>query len=134
MLESRSAYGWYGAAGGMTGENKPSDANTVAVNMSYWEYKHRYPECKNLGDYDKVKKTITVLLPVEVTERPNYGNRYQMHTFYFETDLDKKGFSKIFSVNAKNYKNAVRNAKAYAKRDGFIIIGDAKGHENQRNY
>lgn len=33
--------------------------------MKYFEYKNYYPECKTLGDYDKVGKTITVIVPEE---------------------------------------------------------------------
>ena len=74
MLESRSAYGYYGAADGVTGENPPEDV--IYKKMKYYEYKTRYPECKNLGDYDKAEKTITVILLAEYADRPNFGNRY----------------------------------------------------------
>lgn len=33
--------------------------------MKYYEYKNYYSECKTLGDYDKIEKTITVILPEE---------------------------------------------------------------------
>ena len=39
MLESRSAYGYYGVAGGVTGENPK--VNAIKKKMPYWEYKHR---------------------------------------------------------------------------------------------
>lgn len=133
MLESRSAYGWYGLAGGYTGENAPFDEGTTPVNMPYREYKTRYPGCKTLGDYDKLRKTITVLIPLEVTERANFGNRYRMNYYCFATDL-KHPYNPIVEVKAKCYKNALRNVKAWAKRDGFSILGDAEGHELQRNW
>ena len=134
MLESRSAYGWYGSAGGYTGENEPSDADTVPVNMLYREYKTRYPECKNLGDYDKTRKTITVLLPASVEERPNFGNRYTMSEFAFEAIPDRKEYSPIFYQDAKNYKNALAHAKRKCKEWGWEFVGDAPGHEFQRNW
>ena len=31
--------------------------------MKYRDYKQHYADCKNLGDYDKERKTITVLVP-----------------------------------------------------------------------
>lgn len=133
MLESRSAYGWFGSAGGYTGENDPSNAGTIPVNMPYREYKTRYPECKHLGDYDKQRKTITVLLPASVMDRPNFGNRYQMNIFRFVTDLPHP-YDPIIELKAKCYKNALRNAKAWAKRDGFTILGDEAGCEFQRNW
>ena len=83
MLEERSAYGYFGSEGGATGEMPPDWWNCIKVNMKYYEYKQRYPECRTLGDYDKDHKTITVLVPEEYADRPNFGNRYQMHTFWF---------------------------------------------------
>ena len=133
MLESRSAYGYYGSAGGYTGENKPHE-DTVPVNMPYREYKTRYPECKNLGDYNKQKKTITVLLPASVMDRPNYGNRYQMNEFEFEVIPDRKDYAPVLIQTAKNYQNAVKRAKARCKEWGWVFVGDAQGHEYQRNW
>ena len=83
MLEARSAYGYYGAAGGYTGERVPADSNVIYKNMKYYEYKAKYPECKTLGDYDKIEKTITVILPAEYADRPNFGNHYQIREFHF---------------------------------------------------
>jgi hypothetical protein len=131
VLESRSAYGYYGVAGGVTGETAP--ANTIRKKMSYWEYKHRYPECDTLNDYDRATKTITVLIPYEYTERPNFGNRYSMSEFRFVYSPKSPGFSDIFECKAKCYKNALRNAKAWAKREGKQIVGDEPGREFQRN-
>ena len=134
MLESRSAYGWYGSAGGYTGENTPPDAGLIAVNMPYRDYKNRYLDCKHLGDYDKQKKTITVLIPASVQERPNYGNRYQMNEYVFEVIPDRAEWSPLFHQNAKTYENAVKRAKQKCKEWGWVFVGDAKGHERQRNW
>ena len=134
MLETRSAYGYYGSSGGVTGENTPSKSNVIERNMSYWEYKHRYPECDTLNDYDKIKKTITVLIPEEYAQRPNFGNRYSMSDFYFVYAPTFPGFSNIFECRAKNYKNALRNAKRWAKREGVEIVGDKPGFEFQRTW
>ena len=37
--------------------------------MKYFEYKNYYPECKTLNDYDKVEKTITVIIPSDQTRQ-----------------------------------------------------------------
>lgn len=133
MLESRSAYGYYGGAGGYTGENAPA-ADTIPVNMPYREYKKRYPRCKTLGDYDKRDKTITVLLPASVEERPNFGNRYQMSEYVFEVIPDSKMYAPELHQTAKSYENAVKRAKARCKEWGWVFVGDAKGHEKQKNW
>ena len=83
MLEPRSAYGYFGSAGGFSGETPPAWWGCIEKNMLYCEYKRRYPECKTLGDYDKVRKTITVLIPEKYADRPNFGNHYSMHEFAF---------------------------------------------------
>lgn len=124
MLESRAAYGFWGEGHGFTGEDVP-DANTIIRNMPYREYKTRYSECKNLGDYDKVKKTISVILPKEIADRPNFDNRYGIHYFYFLTNLDSKGFNPYIKMRAKSLENATKNAKKWAKQKGFIIIRKA---------
>lgn len=54
MLEARSAYGYFGVAGGVTGETPPDDR--IEKRMPYWEYKNRYSECDTLHDYDKITK------------------------------------------------------------------------------
>lgn len=127
MLESRSAYGYYGVAGGVTGENPK--VNAIKKKMPYWEYKHRYPECDTLHDYDKISKTITVLIPEEYSDRPNFGNRYSMRDYYFIYAPVISGYSNIFECRAKNYENALRNAKRWAKKAGVEIVGDKPGGE-----
>jgi len=102
--------------------------------MPYWEYKNRYPECDTLHDYDKNTKTITVLIPEEYAERPNFGNKYSMHDFYFTYAPVTKGLSNIFECRAKCYSNALRNAKKWARSEGKTIVGDAPGREYQRKY
>lgn len=37
--------------------------------MKYYEYKKYYSECETLGDYDKIEKTITVIIPSEYIKR-----------------------------------------------------------------
>ena len=130
ILESRTAYGYYGAAGGYTGETPPE--NVIYKKMKYYEYKTKYPECKTLGDYDKAEKTITVILPAEYAERPNFGNRYQITEFHFIYSPNKEGFSGVV-FRAKNYKNALRNAKKWARENGKTITGDAPGYEFQKS-
>ena len=130
MLEARSAYGYYGAAGGYTGERVPANDNVIYKNMKYYEYKAKYPKCKTLGDYDKIEKTITVILPAEYADRPNFGNHYQIGEFHFVySPMDKDIAGIIF--RAKNYKNAMRQARKWAKENGKTITGDAPGYEYQ---
>lgn len=133
MLEARSAYGYYGSAGGVTGETPPKDAGCVRRRMPYWEHKNRYPECRTLNDYDKSDKTITVLIPQEYTERPDFGNRYSIYEFFFTYAPVFEGFSGIFECRAKNYGNALKAAKRWARQNGRTIVGDAPGHEYQSN-
>lgn len=134
MLEARSAYGYFGVAGGITGENPPKGFNCIERRMPYREYKSRYPECDTLHDYDKRTKTITVLIPMEYTKRPNFDNRYSMHDFYFTYAPVPPGFSDVYECCAKCYANALRNARRWARSEGRIITGDAPGHERQRQY
>ena len=134
MLEARSAYGYFGTAGGATGETPPKEVGVIHRRMPYWEYKRRYPECDNMGDYDKVTKTITVCIPCEYSERPNFGNRYSMHLFRFTYSPVFPGCSDVFECNAKCYANALKNAKQWARSVGRIIIGDAPGYERQQQY
>lgn len=134
MLEARSAYGYFGAAGGVTGETPPPDFGCIQVNMPYREYKSRYPECGTLNDYDKVRKTITVLIPQEYTERGNFGNRYSMHEFFFVYEPAFNGYSNIFECKAKCYTNAIKAAKKWAKQNGVVIIGDEPGREYQQKF
>ena len=132
MLESRSAYGYCGTTGGYTGETPPD--NVIYKKMKYWDYKNKYPECKNLGDYDKIEKTITVILPAEYAKRPNFGNTYSMHDFHFTYSPVIHGFSDTFECTAKNYKNALAAAKRWASKNGKIIVGDTKGYEYQKQF
>lgn len=130
MLEARSAYGYYRSAGGYTGETPPE--NVIYKKMRYYEYKTRYPKCKTLRDYDKVEKTITVILPAEYTKRPNFGNKYCMHDFMFTYEPISTKYPGKLEITAKCYQNALRNAKKWAKENGLTITGDAPGYEYQR--
>lgn len=70
------------------------------------------------------------------TKQKDHASGWHFHTFHFEiagTYRQTQGCTGI-SIKASNYKNAMRQAKAWAKRDGFTIIGDAKGWEAQRRY
>lgn len=135
MLESMRMYGYTGI--GFTGEDTP-DAGFTKVNMPYWEYKKHYPECRNCGDYNKEKKTITVLIPDEYTKRPNYGNRYELSEFYFRV-FDNERFAAnnyredlkhhcyyTFMVKAKNRKNAERNMKVLCRKRNYTFIEEVE--------
>lgn len=75
MLETRSAYGYYGEGHGATGEIPPKES-------------------------------------------------YTMERFYFLVDWHITGISNKVDVMAKNFKNAERNVKAWAKRDGGTYLGE----------
>ena len=120
MLEVRSAYGYHGASGGVTGETRP----TSSVRMSYREYKTKYPKHKTVaGSYDSVDKTIEVYFSdEEMKKKTNLGNRYQMHEYKFLTDINRVSINPVITVTAKTYDNAYKNAKAWGRKEGFKII------------
>lgn len=67
-------------------------------------------------------------------EKPpkQHASGWSIYSYRFEITGHKYRYTTI-EVNARNYANAVKRAKAWAKRDGFTIVGDAKGCEYQRN-
>ena len=85
-MESRAAYGYYGAGNGCTGENQPAKPRKKG-----WELK----------------------------------------PFFFE--VRGRGIRYV-EVRACDYAHAMRQLKIWAKRDGFEIVGDKKGYENQSEY
>lgn len=129
MLESRSAYGYYGWRGGVTGENDPY-GGLNPVKMPYRTYKGNYRDNKTVPDsYDPEDKTIYVLLTDEQYKKmTNFGNRYRMNDFYF---VISSPFSDgvirqyVAEFKAKNHENAVRNAKRYVKQANGTLIREA---------
>ena len=75
-MESRACYGYYGLAGGATGENPPK----------------------------------------------THKRGWHFETYHFVTDWNQ---SKVIEIKACDYEHAVKQAQAWAKRDGFHILGDA---------
>jgi len=51
--------------------------------------------------------------------------------FHFE--VKGKGFTHV-EIKACDYAHAMKQLKRWAKRDGFEIVGNEKGYENQVNY
>lgn len=52
------------------------------IKMKYRDYKQHYADCKTLGDYDKTRKTITVLIPEgRMKESGTRGRSYHYFTF-----------------------------------------------------
>ena len=127
-------YGYFGSDGGYSGETPPQWFGCIERRMPYREYKIRYPECKTLNDYDKATKTITVLIPEEYSNRPNFGNTYSMHDFYFTYTPVSPGFSDVFECRAKSYANALKAAKKWASSARKTLTGDAPGHEHQQRF
>ena len=130
MLESRSAYGYYGIAGGYTGESSNSQTTTT-VRMPYREYKNKWADHKTVaGSYDKQDKTIEVIFSEEeMKAKTNLGNRYHLHAFYFKFDGVEEWVASIVEFNAKTYENAKRNARTYARQCGYTFAGDATRSE-----
>lgn len=56
---------------------------------------------------------------------------WSLKTFYFE--VKGQGFSHV-EIKACDYAHAIKQLKRWAKRDGFEIVGNKKGYENQANY
>lgn len=57
--------------------------------------------------------------------------RMEFQKFFFE--VKGNGFANV-EIKACDYAHAIKQLKKWAKRDGFEIIGNKKGCENQVNY
>lgn len=86
---------------------------------------------------------------MEVESRANYGyygegcgcigetppvihkRGWRFTNFHFE--VKGKGLNCV-EIKACDYAHALKQLKKWAKRDGFEIIGNKKGYENQVNY
>ena len=132
MLEARIAYGYYGEAGGVTGENPP--ATMYSTRMPYRVYKQKFSNNKTVaGSYDAETKTIEVYCTDEQMKRKtNYGNRYQIGSYYFLVEVPEgkgkcgwKHGRYVLEFKAKDEINAERNAKKWAKDKEYIVIREA---------
>lgn len=130
MLEVRSAYGWYGEAGGVTGENVPPQRARVP----YREYKTKWKGHRAVdGTYDPETKTIEVYFTdEEMKQKTNLGNRYGIATYYFLVEVPegkgKNGWASgmyVLSFRAKNEANAERNARKWARGLEYTVIREA---------
>lgn len=131
MMESRSAYGYYGVAGGFTGERRPSGN---PVRLPYREYKQRWADHKTVpGSYDKQERTIEVIFDnEEMKAKTNLGNRYHLESFYFRFDGVQRGISPVVDFQAKTRENAIRNARKYARDLGYTFVGEVDYREYNR--
>lgn len=134
MLEVRSAYGYYGSLGGVTGENTPPEAKTLRV--PYRDYKKKWEHTHDTvkGSYDPTTKTIEVIFSDEdFDSKPNLGNKYELDAFYFVMDdvevcyayEGMKRERRIVSMRAKTRENAIRNAKRKAREWGATFVREA---------
>lgn len=67
--------------------------------------------------------------------KKTHASGWHFYNFLFEitgTYQHTQGFTEI-EVRACDYEHAMKQAKKWAERDGFTVVGDAKGHEYQRN-
>lgn len=136
MLEVRSAYGYYGSAGGVTGENPPRPT----VRIPYRVYKKSYRNNDTVyGSYDPKDKTIEVYFTEEQMKKmTNLGNTYQLWGFDFIIgDYPVYGNTRretvVHQFYAKTKENAERNAKSYCRKKGYTFLGEAT-KEDHNNY
>ena len=118
MLESRCYYGYYGPAGGVTGESAPG----TWVRMPYREYKLRWAGREHT-EYDPETKTIKVYFTdEEMAKKTNLGNRYALGEYRLVFECDGEIFYDYF--RAKNQENAYKNARAWARKNRATFIGE----------
>lgn len=128
MLEVRSAYGYYGEAGGVTGENTPRPSRRIP----YRVYKKSYRNNDTVrGSYDPSTKTIEVYFTeAELKKMTNLGNNYQLQIYDFVIgDYPVYGNhhreTVVYQFYAKTKENAERNAKALCRKHGYTFIKEA---------
>lgn len=56
---------------------------------------------------------------------------WRFMNFYFETTAY---YCEVLSIRACDYAHAVKQAKAWARKEGCEIVGDAEGWEKQREW
>lgn len=102
--------------------NPVADPYTMAtaqrVRMPYRRYKQHYSDCPNMGDYDKVNKTITVLVP-EGRMKPS-GTRGQTYKYFDNIRILDPRTGKEYKTTAKAI--SWDNAKRQWEREGYIVI------------
>ncbi len=128
MLEERSAYGYYGSAGGVTGENPPRPS----ARIPYRVYKKSYRNNDTVsGSYDPTDKTIEVYFTeAELKKMTNLGNKYQLQIYDFVLGDypiygNRHRETVVFQFYAKTKENAERNAKALCRKKGYTFIREA---------
>ena len=67
-------------------------------------------------------------------EKPptTHKSGWRFMNFFFEIKGDS--ICKYVEIKACDYEHALKQLKKWAKRDGFTIVGDKPGCENQRNW
>lgn len=128
MLEVRSAYGYYGSIGGVTGENPPRPS----ARIPYRTYKKSYRNNDTVsGSYDPTTKTIEVYFTeAELKKMTNLGNNYQLQIYDFVIgDYPVYGNhhreTVVYQFYAKTRENAERNAKSLCRKNGYTFIREA---------
>lgn len=107
--------------------------------MKYFEYKNYYPECKTLNDYDKVEKTITVIIPSEQTRQkpmrwPKEFERVTAQTvrlkgtnvFIHQWNTGKKKNFMVEKTGLSIYQQNTWNIKGYGNEAMKLAIKKAK--------
>lgn len=128
MLEVRSVYGYYGSAGGVTGETPPRPS----IRIPYRVYKKSYRNNDTVyGSYDPTDKTIEVYFTeAEMKKMTNLGNSYQLQGYDFVIDNypmygDRRRETVVRQFYAKTRENAERNAKSFCRKKGYTFVREA---------
>lgn len=122
MLETRSAYGYYGVAGGTTGETEPEGGWVGEYRrMPYRYYKQRYPDCRTVpGSYDSSDKTIEVIVP-EGRDKPSGVRGEHFHYFRYAAE-DEDGTILRLPYKAITAENAMKQHIRFCKQNGLKNI------------
>lgn len=119
MLEPRSAYGYYGVAGGTTGEASTDEGRIGEYRrMPYRKYKQSYSDCKTVpGSYDSDDKTIEVIIP-EGREKPS-GSRGEHYHYFRLVAENLEGKRVEIPYKAITYGNALKQHRRFCKQEGY---------------
>lgn len=122
MLEPRSAYGYFGVAGGITGETSPEDGLIGEHRrMLYRQYKQHYSDCRTVpGSYDSYEKTVEVIIP-EGREKPSgvRGQKYHYFKLWAEDETGKRVQIPYKAITAGN---ALKQHILFCKQNGYVNL------------
>lgn len=90
----------------------------IQERMSYSRYKKHYPDCKTLaGSYDKISKTVVVLLEDNRMKKSGVrGKSFSGYELYF---VDENGEIKYCVYRAVSKENAMKQHEKYCKENNW---------------